>query len=866
MDKQFDVVIVHGPNDDETLPYCIQQIKRNVNGYRNIYIVSWDAEDDVFENEIFRDCKIVDENIFPFTKKDVHSIIQTDSRDGWYLQQLLKLYCSFVIEEMLDDYLIVDSDTLFLKQIEFKSGERYFFNMSDENHIHYFEHMKRLHPTFEKVSKFSGISHHMIFNRKLVREMMNMVEKNCDNVFWKAFLLNVDPEQRRFSGASEYEMYFNFMLKYNKDKVIPRKLRFENSGAPVQLVAQHFPQLINSDIWYFSIHAWMARRQPKQKMEKRIKKVLNGENLQMLCDVTVITREIERFHSSLGNSVKKVYLDNINEEGIILLNSAKSIFVYTHILDEFMIKLLPHIENKFVLMTHNSDHGINESHLSLLNDDRLLHMFSQNTFIEHPKLTALPIGIANSMWQHGKISSLNHLINLNKGAKKEQIYVNVSVGTNREHRSKVMNALQTNPLSVFSPQNKPHHLYLEEMCEYKWIASPKGNGVDCHRLWEAMYAGCIALCDDTINSRAFKSMGLPIILVNEWSTISLEWLQEESRKLNVINYKHNVLNVEWWMGEINKYTTNEGDFVLVFLGFLRDYTYDCVKQIRLWNPTQPIYLCINNNEHNKSYVNNLKDTVKIVYIEDLDRTNSHKEFDKRYTNMDMNGFWRYTMERFFVVEECMRKYNLRNIFHLEIDNLVYFKVEELLEKCKSIDKILIPSDSERRYIAGTCFINNPDSLSVLNKFFTENGINRDEMHTIFNFTRSGYTEINTFPTLPPGDNTRVIYEDRRHYTDDIKRLSAHAEALGFCADAAAQGQHKFGVDPIHHKHGQTNSDGFINKDSIFSVDRIHTKWEKKNGLQRLNISVDNINWYPLMNIHVHNKNLKRGMSDLENIL
>jgi CMP-N-acetylneuraminic acid synthetase len=70
----------------------------------------------------------------------------------------------------------------------------------------------------------------------------------------------------------------------------------------------------------------------------------------------------------------------------------------------------------------------------------------------------------------------------------------------------------------------------------------------------------------------------------------------------------------------------------------------------------------------------------------------------------------------------MRKYNLRNIFHLEIDNLVYFKVEELLEKCKCINKILITSDSERRYIAGTCFINNPDSLSVLNKFFTENCI------------------------------------------------------------------------------------------------------------------------------------------------
>ena len=77
--------------------------------------------------------------------------------------------------------------------------------------------------------------------------------------------------------------------------------------------------------------------------------MISGEAFQMLCDVSVITREIERFHTSLGKDMKKVYLDNINEEGINLLNSAKSIFVYTHILDEFIVKLLPHMKNKFVL-------------------------------------------------------------------------------------------------------------------------------------------------------------------------------------------------------------------------------------------------------------------------------------------------------------------------------------------------------------------------------------------------------------------------------------------------------------------------------------------------------------------------------------
>jgi hypothetical protein len=254
----------------------------------------------------------------------------------------------------------------------------------------------------------------------------------------------------------------------------------------------------------------------------------------------------------------------------------------------------------------------------------------------------------------------------------------------------------------------------------------------------------------------------------------------------------------------------------------------------------------------------LKEDVNFVCIEDLEMTYQHKIFVQRYTNMSMGGFWRYTMERFFVVEECMRKLNLKNVFHLEIDNMVYFKVEEILEKCKSIDKILIPSDSERRYIAGTCFVNDPDSLNVLNRFFTEYCANKDEMHSIMDFTRT-HTEVDTWPVLPPGDNTRLIYEDRRHCENDIKRISKYAELYKGVFDCAAVGQFFGGIDPIHQK---TNSDGFVNKDSIFGIDRAKFKWEKVNDLQRLNISIDGEEWFPIYNLHIHNKNLKRWMSDI----
>ena len=864
----MDIVIVHGPSDDEILPYTVSQIRKFVKGgepgkdFRNIYIITHDAEIDLFDEEVFKGCKVIDEKTFPFRIQDVDKFIQTPKRNGWYLQQLLKLYASLVIEDMLDDYVVVDADTLFLREISFKSGGKYLFNMGTEHHVPYFEHIKRLHPSFEKMVKLSGISHHMIFNRMIVKEMMQLVEKHHNfTPFWEVFLREVVPEQRHGSGASEYEMYFNYMLKNHKDKIIPRKLRFENTGLPVEHVLNNFQNLSDGP-YYASLHGWIVNRQPRAKRSRGDKKepfkIISGEELQQLCDVTVITREIENFHRSLPCSVKKVYLDgNIDYS---LLKGNKKVFVYTHILDDFIQKMWSNMSGKYVIMTHNSDHGIHPHHLPFLNEDKLIHMFSQNTHIEHPKLTALPIGIANTMWPHGQVSSIQQLVSIAHYAiKNEEIYVNVSEGTNRQHRGKVLDIMSRNTLCKFYPQNRPHKDYLTEMSGYKWVLSPKGNGVDCHRLWECMYAGSIAICDDSVNARAFKEMGLPIILVEDYNDVTLEWLN--SQKVSYEGVK-NVLDLNWWKNKINSYLIREGHFILVYIGQLREFVYECVKQIKLWNPTSTIHLCINNNSHNKSYIEGLKEDVNFVYIEDLEMTSHHKIFDSRYTNTSMNCFWKWTMERFFIVEECMRKLNLKNVFHLEIDNMIYFRVEEILEKCKSIDKILIPSDSERRYIAGTCFVNDPDSLNVLNRFFTEHCANKDEMHSIMDFTRT-HSEIDTWPVLPPGDNTRLIYEDRRHCVNDIKRISKYAELYKGVFDAACLGQGIFGIDWRVHSPNNNNTDGFVNKDSIFDVSRLWFKWVKEDGkLQRLYMSLDKEQFYPVFNLHIHSKDLFRCLSDI----
>ena len=227
----FDIVIPVGPNDINIVINQIRYTKKNIVGYRKIFLISYHPYLKI------DGCITIPEQIFPFKMIDIERKHGKSKRNGWYLQQLLKLYVSIVIPNLLDSYLVIDSDTFFLKPIKFKEGitEKDLFNYSNEYHQPYFIHMNKLHPSFIKViQNVSGICHHMLFNREYIKELIDMVEvyHNKSKPFWKIFLENVDINLRKEggSGASEYEIYFNFMLIYHSDKIKIRELKWKNTN------------------------------------------------------------------------------------------------------------------------------------------------------------------------------------------------------------------------------------------------------------------------------------------------------------------------------------------------------------------------------------------------------------------------------------------------------------------------------------------------------------------------------------------------------------------------------------------------------------------------------------------------------------
>ena len=228
--NEFDIVIAVGPNDVDYVHNQIKCTKKNIVGYRNIYLIPYDP---TFKIE---GCTTIAEKEFPFSKQTVAQYHGKLERNGWYLQQLLKLYAGIIIPGILDRYLVIDSDTYFVKPTSFTTSDnKCLYSHGSDIHGPYFDHMKRLHPSLKRVN-YSGICHHMMFETKYVEKMFSLIEGNKSSVpFYKIFLECVDKDDFTLSGASEYEIYLNYMLLYHPESIEIRFLpnveaRFNRNG------------------------------------------------------------------------------------------------------------------------------------------------------------------------------------------------------------------------------------------------------------------------------------------------------------------------------------------------------------------------------------------------------------------------------------------------------------------------------------------------------------------------------------------------------------------------------------------------------------------------------------------------------------
>ncbi len=228
----IDVIIACHEKDAKVLPLCINSVKKFVKNYRRIIILS--------EKQFTNEAEWFDESLFPFSKKSIaneFSLIEPKFfenprnvvRVGWYFKQIMNFYAEFIVPNISKNILILDGDTIFLKPVEFLDDEGNMLHVpGTENYLAYFEHMGRLLPGLKKVyENYSGISHHMLFQKPILEDLFNLVESHHKIPFWQAYCRCVEPNEIQHSGSADYEIYFNFVLMRTK-QIKLRSLKWEN--------------------------------------------------------------------------------------------------------------------------------------------------------------------------------------------------------------------------------------------------------------------------------------------------------------------------------------------------------------------------------------------------------------------------------------------------------------------------------------------------------------------------------------------------------------------------------------------------------------------------------------------------------------
>lgn len=245
------------------------------------------------------------------------------------------------------------------------------------------------------------------------------------------------------------------------------------------------------------------------------------------------------------------------------------LYVQGSAVPDFIQNMLPRIQRPFTLVTGDCDQSIPKDILTqqefqdFVADDRLIHWFSQNLVIKHPKMTIIPIGLDyHSMLGHTTWGPTMHPLEQESELKAIarqapplakrlfMCYSNFHFAATKDRRR----AIKYVPRDlVFYEQDKTTRREAwKTQSLMAFVLSPRGNGYDCHRTWEALVLGCIPIIRRSPIDDVFQ--GLPVLLVDDWPDVNLDLLRQTLQSFSSRSWDMDRLHLSYWSSLIRNKT------------------------------------------------------------------------------------------------------------------------------------------------------------------------------------------------------------------------------------------------------------------------------------------------------------------------
>lgn len=226
------------------------------------------------------------------------------------------------------------------------------------------------------------------------------------------------------------------------------------------------------------------------------------------------------------------------------------VFINGDYLGEYVAKVHQFIQVPYILVTHNTDYPAPGYFANILEDEKLVAWFAQNVERTHPKLFPLPIGIANRQWPHGNIEKFDHWKDQEKQHpewRTKLLYMNFTVKTNPKCRQPIWDLFASKDYCT-AITGRSVDEYLSDLVHHKFTISPHGNGLDCHRTWEALYMGCIPIVLSSSLDVLYE--GLPVLIVQDWADITEELLEKKYVEFRQGYESYDRMYVDFWLKKV----------------------------------------------------------------------------------------------------------------------------------------------------------------------------------------------------------------------------------------------------------------------------------------------------------------------------
>lgn len=271
------------------------------------------------------------------------------------------------------------------------------------------------------------------------------------------------------------------------------------------------------------------------------------------------------FHSKVPISSIK-YMIEYNLTGF---TNGSTLYICSNAFPYFIQNILPYFSYSFILVSGDCDetmpNDIFDNVHTFIENPKIIHWFCQNWVGNHPKVSIIPIGLdyhtmetRNTDWG----SQMNHgdqekqLVELPKipfYERKLKCYSNFHFFTTTRYGYDRLDAIKKipNELVFYEPIKIERIQSWKNQLHYAFVISPHGNGLDCHRTWEALCLGCIPIVKTSKIDPLYND--LPVLIVQDWSDINLKLLETTIDEFKLKTFNYNKLTLKYWMDKINSH-------------------------------------------------------------------------------------------------------------------------------------------------------------------------------------------------------------------------------------------------------------------------------------------------------------------------